>query len=646
MSQFDDFVSEHPGDAALIGAVMLRQGQASQARSQAQLLQATKDVNVQLAALKEAEAKRASLEKNKYQEEKYNRFRLQCVKFMLADSMASISGIQIPEFSILDTTGEVDFDSCFRLGILNYKIAFLKKHRACFEDLQDLTTLNSTIDAFEQCCKDSEFINAAIAFCDQTVTSVSDWIARVKSECNSLINVPNKTKHSSGVEIERYIEEIMHYAENILPETINIIWADFPHICIDDNREFRISFLHYKQIAELMEIASPFNNIHFEMDYSLREFSSIKQEFVEACNTLIELPSAFQSKVIEHWKSVYSVYKNQENALYWIHENIKGNDPLTAVDLYTKCIEKEKLAFANLDYNKAYNIATHQREIFYNNVPSNPFSRKKYFQKLPQYFGATQDYINSQNRKSDNECKIIIRNVVVCVLFLILLICVGNYYLPENQFKIAQSKVSSGNDIDSAVNILENQLINGSIQATQIIPLLSIAYYKNGLEKLESGNRAIAEFNFEKAIVRGSLESSFELGKMNIEAGFFAAGWELIDSASKSNSPALLKSIIEFYNSYPNKNSDTIFKMFNALSQLKSTGVLDFEKYKDSIVTLDPSKIKSYELKEDFLSSEYSFHKGQIVEVYETQYKAVLFLVIEGKLTPTKIDPSILKPVN
>jgi len=66
MSQFDDFVSEHPGDAALIGAVMLQQGQASQARSQAQLLQATKDVKVQLAALKDAEAKRASLEKIRF----------------------------------------------------------------------------------------------------------------------------------------------------------------------------------------------------------------------------------------------------------------------------------------------------------------------------------------------------------------------------------------------------------------------------------------------------------------------------------------------------------------------------------------------------------------------------------------------------
>jgi len=572
---------------------------------------------------------------------------------MLADAMTNIAGIQIPEFSIVNTTGEIDFDSCFRLGIINYEIAFLKKHRSCFEDLQDLATLNSTINVFEQYSRDSEFINTAIDFCDQTVASVSNWIARVKSECNSLINVPNKTKHASGVEIERYIEEIMHYAENILPETINFIWADFPHICIDDNREFRISFLHYKQIAELMEIASPFNNIHFEMDYSLREFSSIKQEFVEACNTLIELPSAFQSKVIEHWKSVYSVYKNQENALYWIHENIKGNDPLTAVDLYTKCIEKEKLTFANLDYNKAYNIATLQREIFYNNVPSNPFSRKKYFQKLPQYSGSTQSFVSTQIRKSVDKCNLIIKSAAGVALLFILLICVSvyryNYYLPENQFKIAQSKVSSGNDIDSAIKVLEKLEQNGFIQASQATPLLSIAYYKNGLEKLESGNRELAESNFKQAIQLGSFESSFELGKMNIEegsrddAGHFS-GWELIESASKSNSPALLKSIIEFYNSFPNKTSDTIFKMFNALSLLKSTGISDFEKYKDSIITLDPCKIKNYELKEDFLSSEYSFHKGQIVEGYTSKFIVCPFLVIEGKLTPTKIDPSILAP--
>jgi hypothetical protein len=444
MSQFDDFVSEHPGDAALIGAVMLRQGQASQARSQAQLLQATKDVNVQLAALKEAEAKRTSLEKLKYQEEKNNKFRLQCVKFMLADAMTNIVGIKIPEFSMLNTTGEVDFNSCFRVGIINYKIAFLKKHRACFEDLHDLTTLNSTINAFEQCCKDSEFINAAIAFCGQTVTSVSDWIARVKSECNSLINVPNETNYESGVEIKKHIEEIKHYADNILPETINCIWADFPHICLEENGEFKISFLHYKQLAELMDIASPFNNIHFAVDYSLKEFSRIKHEFLEACNTLIELPSTFQSKVIDYWDSVYTVYTNQENALYWINENIKGNDPISALDLYTNHIEKEKIRFSNLDYVQAINLASHQRRIFYDNVPSNPFSRKKYFQKLPQYAGTTQDSITSQITKSDNECKIIIRKFAGCVLFLILLIFIGiscyNYYLQENQFKIAQSK--------------------------------------------------------------------------------------------------------------------------------------------------------------------------------------------------------------
>lgn len=638
MSQFDDFVSEHPGDAALIGAVMLRQGQASQARSQAQLLQATKDVNVQLAALKEAEAKRASLEKNKYQEEKYNRFRLQCVKFMLADSMASISGIQIPEFSILDTTGEVDFDSCFRLGILNYEIAFLKKHRACFEDLQDLTTLNSTINAFEQYCRKSEFINTAIAFCDQTVASVSNWIERVKSECNSLINVPSETKYASGVEIERYIQQIMHYAENILPETIDCMWADFPHMCIDENREFKVSFLHYKQLAELMDIASPFNNIHFEMDYSLKEFSSIKLEFLEACNTLIKLPSTFQSKVIDYWKSVYSIYKNQENALYWIHENIKTNDPISALQLYSKHIEKENIRFANLDYVQAINIASHQRNVFYSNAPSNPFSRKKYFQKLPEYSGATKDFISSQIRKSDNECKIIIRNFVGCVLFL--LVCVSvylyNYYQPENQLKIAQSKVSIGNDIDSA---------------TQASPLLSKPYYKKGLDDLKSGNRISAKCNFEKAVGLGSLESSFELGKMNIEEGRrddagHIAGWELVESASKSNSPALLKSIIEFYSSWSNRVSDTIPKMFYALSQLQLTGISDFEKYKDSIITLNPMVIKRYQLLENFLSSEYSFHKGQIVEGYETPYIVVPFLVIEGKLTPTKIDPSILKPVN
>jgi hypothetical protein len=269
---------------------------------------------------------------------------------------------------------------------------------------------------------------------------------------------------------------------------------------------------------------------------------------------------------------------------------------------------------------------------------------------LPQYAGTTQDFITSQIRKSDNECNLIIKRAAGGVLLLVLLICVSvngyNYYLPENQFKIAQSKVSSGNDIDSAIKILEKLEKNGFIQATQATPLLSIAYYKNGLKKVQSGNRELADFNFEKAIRLGSLESSFELGKMNIEAGFFAAGWELIDSASKSNSPALLKSIIEFYNSYPNRNSDTIFKMFNALSQLKSTGILDFEKYKDSIVTLDPSKIKSYELKEDFLSSEYSFHKGQIVEGFVSYFILVPFLVIEGKLTPTKIDLFYLKSVN
>jgi hypothetical protein len=140
------------------------------------------------------------------------------------------------------------------------------------------------------------------------------------------------------------------------------------------------------------------------------------------------------------------------------------------------------------------------------------------------------------------------------------------------------------------------------------------------------------------------LESSFELGKMDIEDGN-TSGWKLIQTASESKSPTLLKCIIEFYSSWSNTVSDAIPMMFNALSQLQSTGISDFEKYKDSIITLDPRIIKRYQLQEDFFSALYSFHKGQIVEGYETQYIVVPFLVIEGKLTPTKIDPSILKPV-